>query len=482
MEYETVIGLEVHVQLSTKSKIFCSCDTSFGAAPNENTCPICLGMPGVLPVLNKEVVQRAIRVGLATESTIADYSQFARKNYFYPDLPKGYQISQYDKPVAERGKIEIVLDGETKTIGITRVHIEEDAGKLIHGENLGHPDSSYVDLNRTGVPLLEIVSEPDIRSPEEAKKYLEKLKTILLYLDVSDCNMEEGSLRCDANVSIRPMGATQFGTRTELKNMNSFRFLQRALDYEVERQRQVLEDGGKVVQETRLYDPDKNVTISMRGKEEAHDYRYFPDPDLVPVVVNSDWVEEARATLPELPDAKRDRFVAEYSLPTYDAEVLTAVRAVADYFEEAAKGNKNSKAVSNWVMGDVLRVLKEKNLTAGECPVTPAMLSGMLDLMDKGVISGKIAKTVFDEMAATGKDAKTVVEEKGLTQISDTGAIEAEVDKIIAANPSQVAEYRGGKDKLIGFFVGQVMRATKGKANPALVNEILTEKLGKPGS
>lgn len=482
MEYETVIGLEVHVQLSTKSKIFCSCSASFGAAPNENTCPICLGMPGVLPVLNREVVERAIMVGLATGSEISESSQFARKNYFYPDLPKGYQISQYDKPIINRGHIEILLDGEPKTIGLTRIHIEEDAGKLIHGENLDHPESSYVDLNRTGVPLLEIVSEPDIRSSEEAKKYLEKLKTILEYMEVSDCNMEEGSLRCDANVSVRPRGQKEFGTRTELKNMNSFRFLQRAIDYEVDRQIEVLEEGGKVIQETRLYDPDKNVTRSMRGKEEAHDYRYFPDPDLVPVVVSREWVENVRAKLPELPDDKRERFVREYDLPAYDAEVLTASRQVADYFEETAKNCKSAKAVSNWVMGDILRLVKEKGGAVSELSVTPKMLAEMISLIDDDVISGKIAKTVFEEMAASGKSPKVIVEEKGLVQITDESAIETEVDKVLAENPGQMEQYRGGKEKVIGFFVGQVMRATKGKANPALVNKLLKKKLGPTGS
>lgn len=479
MEYETVIGLEVHVQLNTKSKIFCSCSAQFGASPNESTCPICLGMPGVLPVLNRGVVERAIKVGLATESTIAPKSRFARKNYFYPDLPKGYQISQYEQPLAEHGKIEIHLDGKPKTIGITRVHIEEDAGKLIHGQNLGDPNSSYVDLNRTGVPLLEIVSEPDIRSSEEAKKYLEKLKAILEYIEISDCNMEEGSMRCDANVSIRPRGQEKFGTRTELKNMNSFRFLTRAIDYEVERQKKVIEDGGVIVQETRLFDPERNITLSMRSKEEAHDYRYFPEPDLTPVVVDEKWIDEIREGLPELPDAKRDRFTTQYEIPMYDAEVLTASREVADYYEQTAALCKNYKAVSNWVMGDVLRILKDRNIPASKCPVTPAMVAEMLNLLEDDIISGKIAKTVFEEMEKTGKNPKTIVEEKGLVQITDTSEIELEVDRVLGANPSQVEEYKGGKVKVIGFFVGQIMRATKGKANPDLVNRLLKEKLDK---
>ena len=479
MEYETVIGLEVHVQLSSKSKLFCSCSTKFGAEPNGNTCPVCLGMPGVLPTLNGEVVRRAIMVGLATGCKIAPYSTFARKNYFYPDLPKGYQISQFDQPICVHGEIEINVNGASKRIGITRIHMEEDAGKLIHGDNLGNPDSSYVDLNRASVPLLEIVSEPDLRSAEETKNYVEKLKTILEYLDVSDCNMEEGSLRCDANVSIRPMGEKKLGTRSELKNMNSFRFLTRAIEYEVERQKEILESGGKVIQETRLYDPDRNVTQSMRGKEEAHDYRYFPEPDLTPIEPSIEMIGEIRAGLPELPDARKNRFVAQYGLPLYDAEVLTANRGVADYFESAAKDVKTPKLISNWVMGDILRVLNENALSAADCPVKPDSLAEMVKLIEDNVISGKIAKAVFEEMVTTGKRPKAIVEEKGLVQIADTGAIEAEVDKVIAANPSQLAEYKAGKIQLAAFFVGQVMRATKGKANPAMVNKILEERLGK---
>ncbi|VAX20686.1 Aspartyl-tRNA(Asn) amidotransferase subunit B @ Glutamyl-tRNA(Gln) amidotransferase subunit B [hydrothermal vent metagenome] len=477
MEYETVIGLEVHVQLSTQSKIFCSCSTQFGRDSNTGTCPICQGMPGVLPVLNKEVVERGIMVGLAMECEITHLSQFARKNYFYPDLPKGYQISQYDKPLCEHGQIMISLNGEEKRIGLTRIHIEEDAGKLIHGENLGDPDSSYVDLNRTGTPLLEIVSEPDLRSSEEAKLYLEKLKTILEYLDVSDCNMEEGSLRCDANISIRPKGSEKLGTRAEIKNMNSFRFLQKAIEFEVKRQIDVVEDGGQVVQETRLYNSDKDITVSMRSKEEAHDYRYFPDPDLTPVIVEKEWVEKTRAQLPELPDAKRLRFMKEYELPSYDAGVLTASRDVAGYFEAVAKNCKNRKTASNWIMGDVLRIVKEQNLAVQNIKVTPAMLSSMINLIETDVISGKIAKTVFEEMANTGKEPATIVEEKGLKQITDTSAIDAEVAKVIADNPKQVEQYKGGKTKVIGFFVGQVMRATKGKASPEMVNKLLKEKL-----
>ncbi len=479
MEYEVVIGLEVHAQLNTRSKIFCSCPTTFGSAPNDNSCPICLGMPGVLPVLNKEVLEKAIRAGLATDCTIAPFSQFARKNYFYPDLPKGYQISQFELPICEHGKIEITLaNKEKKTIRLTRIHMEEDAGKLIHGANLGDADSSYVDLNRTGVPLIEIVSEPDIRSSEEAKLYLQKLKNILEYIEVSDCNMEEGSMRCDANVSIRPKGDTKLGTRSEVKNMNSVRFLGKAIEYEIARQIEIVEDGGTVVQETRLYDSDKNITLSMRSKEEAHDYRYFPDPDLVPLEVNSEWIERARADLPELPDAKRTRFVATYGIPEYDAEVLTQSRSVADYFEESAKTAGNAKAVSNWVMSDILRLIGEGEFAIDDCPVTPGMLAEMITLIDSSVISGKIAKTVFEEMVKSRKTPKVIVEEKGLLQISDEGAIEKEIDRIIAENSSQVEAYRGGKDNLLGWFVGQVMKATKGKANPGMVNKILKGKLG----
>ncbi len=479
MEYEVVIGLEVHVQLSTESKIFCACSAKYGAGPNENTCPVCLGMPGVLPVLNREVVERAIKTGLAMECKIASYTKFDRKNYFYPDLPKGYQISQYDLPIASKGKIEISVNGGKKQIGLTRIHMEEDAGKLLHGENLGDPDSSYVDLNRTGVPLLEIVSEPDIRSSEEAKRYLEKLKAILEYLEVSDCNMEEGSFRCDANVSIRPVGQEELGTRTELKNMNSFRFIQKAIDYEINRQTHVLEDGGKVVQETRLYDSAKGVTVSMRSKEEAHDYRYFPEPDLEPVVIDEQWIERARRQLPELPDARMERFVRQYDLPEYDAEVLTSGRPLADYFESAVKGAKSAKTVSNWVMGEVMRVLKEKNTSPADCRVKPDMLREMIGLIDSGAISGKIAKAVFEEMMESGARPAAIVEKKGLTQITDTSAIEAEVEKTIGANPKQVEDYKNGKIKLIGFFVGQVMKATKGKASPEVVNKILKEKLEK---
>jgi aspartyl-tRNA(Asn)/glutamyl-tRNA(Gln) amidotransferase subunit B len=479
--YEPVIGLEVHTQLMTKSKIFCSCSTQFGATPNTNTCPVCEGLPGVLPVLNKQVVEFAIRTGLAANCQIANYSVLARKNYFYPDLPKAYQISQYELPLAEHGWVDIKVNGTPKKIGITRIHIEEDAGKLLH-EYPGEPAGkySYVDFNRCGVPLLEIVSEPDIRSPEEAKEYLITLKNILEYLEVSDCNMEEGSLRCDANVSIRPPGSEKFGTKVELKNMNSFRYVQRALEYEIERQTALLEAGGKVVQETRLWDANKGMTFSMRSKEEAHDYRYFPEPDLLPVVVNDEWIQRVRDGLPELAATRRQRFVKEYELPEYDAEVLITSKYLANYYEECVRLFPQPKVVSNWVMGDILRELKQRDADIRQCPVTPAHLAGMLNLVENNTISGKIAKTVFEEMYATGKLPEEIVKAKGLVQITDAGQLETLVDRVIADNPKSVEQYRGGKAQTLGFFVGQVMKATKGKANPQLVNELLKKKLDNP--
>ncbi len=478
--YEAVIGLEVHTQLMTNSKIFCSCSTKFGAAPNSNTCPVCEGLPGVLPVLNKQVVEFAIRTGLATNCTIARESVLARKNYFYPDLPKAYQISQYEQPLAEHGWVDVHVDGATKRIGITRIHMEEDAGKLLH-EFPGEPPGkfSYVDFNRCGVPLLEIVSEPDMRTPEEARAYLQTIKNVLEYLEVSDCNMEEGSLRCDANISVRPVGQGQFGTRAEIKNMNSFRNVQRAVEYEIERQIGEIEAGGEVVQETRLWDASQGMTFSMRSKEEAHDYRYFPDPDLVPIMISSEWIEQTRAELPELAQAKQQRFVQEYTLPEYDAEVLTASKHLAAYYEECVRlFPANPKEVSNWVMRDVMRQITQHDADIRECPVTPAHLAAMLKLIDNHTISNKIAKTVFDDMYAGGKMPDVIVQEKGLVQITDTDELESIIEQILADNPGPVEQYRGGKTKTFGFFVGQVMKATKGKANPKLVNELLKGKLG----
>lgn len=477
MKYEPVIGLEVHVQLNTASKIFCGCSTKFGSEPNSNTCPICVGMPGVLPVLNKDVVAKAIKAAVATDCEVAETSRWARKNYFYPDLPKGYQISMFDQPIATNGKIDVVVDGVAKTLRIHRIHMEEDAGKLIHGENLGDPNHSFVDLNRAGVPLIEIVSEADMRSSAEAKAYMDKLKSILEYLEVSDCNMEEGSMRVDANVSIRPVGQEKFGVKAEVKNMNSFKNMQKAIDYEIERQTEILYDGGRVLQETRLWDANRGVTAAMRSKEEAHDYRYFPEPDLVPLLVSREWVAETVKSLPELPNAKQIRFVAEYSIPAYDAEVLTADKALAAYFEKTAALGADPKTASNWIMTEVLRVLKERNLEIGASPVTPEMLAELVKMMKDGAISGKIAKDVFAEMEATGKNPAAIVKEKGLLQISDESEIEKQIDAILAANPEQVAGYKAGKTKLIGFFVGEVMKATKGKANPGLVNKLLASKL-----
>ena len=479
MKYETVIGLEVHCQLKTQTKIFCSCSTEFGKNPNENTCPICLGMPGVLPVLNRKAVEYAIRACLATGCRVVPVNRFSRKNYFYPDLPKGYQVSQYDLPIGVGGHIDIRIGDTEKRIGLTRIHMEEDAGKLIHGENLGSPGKSYVDFNRTGVPLIEIVSEPDLRSPEEAKEYLTRLKAILEYTEVSDCNMEQGSLRCDANISLRPVGQKEFGTRTELKNLNSFRFVQKALEYEIERQTQVLEQGDKVVQETRLYDADQGKSYSMRSKEEAHDYRYFPEPDLVPIVINETWLEEVRQLIPELPDQKRERFIKEYQIPGYDAEVLTTSRALARYYEETVSLGSQPKIASNWIMGDLMRELNSNNCAIENCPITATELTGLLQLIDKGTLSGKMAKTVFEEMYKTGASAETIVEEKGMIQINDQSAIEKLIDEVLANNAGQVQEYKNGKEKVFGFFVGQVMKLSKGQANPATVNQLIKSKLGE---
>jgi len=477
MKYQVVIGLEVHTQLTTNTKIFCGCSTRFGAQPNTQTCPVCLGFPGALPVLNRKVVEYAIRAGLATNCSIAPRSIFARKNYFYPDLPKGYQISQFDLPICLDGHLDIEVEGERKRIGITRIHMEEDAGKLVHADLPGVGDDSCVDLNRACTPLLEVVSEPDMRSPDEAIAYLKKLHQIVVYLGICDGNLEEGSFRCDANVSLMPVGSTTFGTRAELKNINSFRFIKQAIEYEMERQAEILDEGGRIIQETRLFDPNTGTTRSMRGKEEAHDYRYFPDPDLVPVIIDEAWISEVRASLPELPEAKRARFAAELGLSEYDAEVLAASRELAAYFEATVALFPQPKTVSNWVMGEMTRSLNEDGKGIADSPVSPEQLAALLKLMEQGTISGKIAKTVFDEMYKTGKEPAAIVAEKGLVQVSDTGAIEAIIDEVLAKEAGQLAEYRSGKDKLFGFFVGQVMKASKGKANPALVNELLLKKL-----
>ncbi len=474
MEFEAVIGLEVHAQLLTESKIFCACSTRFGAAPNSHVCPVCLGMPGSLPVLNKRVVDFALKLALATQARINPVSVFARKNYFYPDLPKGYQISQYELPLAEGGYIEIEVGKSKKRIGLVRIHMEEDAGKLIHDE--ARP-VSYVDFNRTGVPLLEIVSAPDIRSPEEAVAYLKKLRSILRYLEICDGNMEEGSLRCDANISVRPKGSTTFGTKVELKNMNSFKHVQRALEYEIKRQVALILDGKEVVQETRLFDAARGVTQSMRGKEEAHDYRYFPDPDLVPVEIDADWIEEIRKTLPELPDAKKARFMEEYQLPAYDAEIITSSRKLAEFFEACCKRLPKPKLVSNWIMTEVLRELNREGKEIDETKLSPENFTTLLKLLDEGVISAPAAKKVFAEMYATGRDPQEIVEEKGLKQESDEAALLEICQRVLEAHPKEVEKYKKGKKNVLGFFVGQVMRETRGKANPKVVNQLLTKLL-----
>ncbi|AQT84367.1 aspartyl/glutamyl-tRNA(Asn/Gln) amidotransferase subunit B [Paenibacillus larvae subsp. larvae] len=473
-KFETVIGLEVHVELHTKTKIFCGCSTSFGAPPNTHTCPVCLGHPGVLPVLNRQAVDYAIKAAMALNCQIAEETKFDRKNYFYPDSPKAYQISQYDKPIGEHGWIEIEVNGNTKRIGITRLHLEEDAGKLTHVEG---GSASLVDFNRVGTPLIEIVSEPDLRSPEEARAYLEKLKAIMQYCDVSDVKMEEGSLRCDANISLRPVGQAEFGTKAELKNMNSFRGVQRGLEYEVIRQTELLEDGEKVVQETRRWDEAQGKTLSMRSKEEAHDYRYFPDPDLVKVYIDEEWKERIRSTIPELPDARKARYIRDYGLPSYDAEILTSSLKLAEFFEESLEYTADAKMVSNWVMGELLGYLNANNLEIMDVKVTGKGLGEMIGLIEKGTISSKIAKTVFKEMIETGKAPQQIVEEKGLVQISDEGAIQAVVNQVIQNNPQSVADYKAGKEKAVGFLVGQVMKETRGKANPGLVNKLIVNTL-----
>jgi aspartyl-tRNA(Asn)/glutamyl-tRNA(Gln) amidotransferase subunit B len=477
MKYEAVIGLEVHAQMLTESKMFCGCSTKFGSEPNSQTCPVCIGMPGVLPVINRKAVEFTVRTGLATNCKISSYSRFARKNYFYPDLPKGYQISQYELPICEHGHVDIIVDDGMKRIGLTRIHMEEDAGKNIHESALGGGSYSFVDLNRAGTPLMEIVSEPDIRSPKEAAGYMKKMRAILRYLGVCDGNMEQGSLRCDANVSLRPVGQKELGVKAEIKNINSFRFVEKALEYEIKRQISTLEEGGKIIQETRLWDPSTGTTQSMRTKEEAHDYRYFPEPDLVPIMADKDWVDGIQASLPELPDNKRARFVNEYGLPEHDADLLASERSTAEWFEETVKAGANPKSASNWIMVELMSFLNEENKPIEECSIKPAQLAGMIKLIENGTISGKIAKTVFEDMYKTGKNAEDIVKEKGLTQISDTSEIEKAVDETIAKSPNEVERFRAGEEKLMGFFVGQVMKLTKGKANPQIVNELLRKKL-----
>jgi aspartyl-tRNA(Asn)/glutamyl-tRNA(Gln) amidotransferase subunit B len=475
--YEPVIGLEVHAQLRTATKIFCSCRNRFGDAPNTNVCPVCLGLPGALPVLTREAVSLAVRAALATQCTVRETSVFARKNYFYPDLPKGYQISQYERPLAEDGFIEIPSGGALRRVRVQRIHMEEDAGKLVHEGHAWSVEKSGVDFNRSGVPLIEIVSAPELRSAQEAHDYLTALRAVLLYAGVSDCNMEEGSLRCDANVSVRRVGTETLGTRAEIKNLNSFRNVSRAIDHEVARQSALLAAGGTVVQETRLWNADRGETASMRSKEDAHDYRYFPEPDLPPLVVDARWREEVRASLPELPAEKRRRFVSDHRLPEYDAGVLTLAPDVADYFESVATASGNAKAASNWVMTEVLRKLKDDERPLSACPVPPERLAELVKMVDGGEITGTSAKKVFETMWQGGEAARTIVDREGLRQVSDEGAIQSAIADVIAASPEQVATYRKGKTSTLGWFVGQVMRKTGGQANPQLVNTLLRKAL-----
>lgn len=475
MNWESVIGLEIHIQLATKTKVFSGASTAYGAAPNTQACAIDLGLPGVLPVLNEQAVRMTVKLGLALEAAITPRSIFARKNYFYPDLPKGYQISQYELPVVADGHLDIELDdAASKRIGVIRAHMEEDAGKSLHED---FEQVTAIDLNRAGTPLVEVVSAPDMRSAKEAVAYMKKLHNLVRYLEISDGNMQEGSFRCDANISVRPQGEQHFGTRTEVKNVNSFRFVERAINYEIERQIERLEDGGEVVQETRLFDPGRNETRSMRTKEEANDYRYFPEPDLLPLEISPALIEEVRATLPELPDAKRERFMREYELDAYDSGVLSASRAMADYFEAVAAQCADAKLAGNWVMGELAAALNKAGLDIAEAPVTPNMLGTLLQRIEDNTVSGKIAKEVFEAMWNSEGEADVVIEQRGLKQLTDRSAIEAMIDEIIAANPGQVEQYRAGKEKLMGFFVGQVMKASKGRANPQIVNELLREKL-----
>ena len=476
MEYEVIIGLEVHTELSTKTKIYCGCSTEFGGDPNTHCCPVCTGMPGALPVLNEKVVEYAVKAGLATGCEITKQSKQDRKNYFYPDTPRAYQISQFDLPLCENGNIEIDVNGNKKDIGITRIHIEDDAGKLVHDSYTG---GTLVDLNRAGVPLIEIVSEPDIRSADEAVAYMEKLKGILEYIGVSDCKMQEGSLRADVNLSIRPVGAEKFGTRTETKNLNSFRAISRCIEFEINRQKEVLEAGGVIYQETRRWDDVAGEGYAMRTKEDAHDYRYFPEPDLMPIVLSDEYIQNIKDNLPELPESRKARYIAEMNLPEYDAGIITSSKALSDFFEAASKECGNAKAVSNWIMTDIIRIAREGDYEYSTLPFTPVQFAGLIKLIDKGTISGAIAKKVFEEMVETGKDADKIVEEKGLIQISDEGAIKEVVDKIIAANPQSIADYKAGKDRALGFLVGQCMKEMKGKGNPQILNKLILEELQK---
>ena len=478
MSYEAVIGLEIHSELKTNTKIFCGCATTFGAEQNTNVCPVCLGLPGVLPVVNKRVVEFAIKAGLALNCTINKFSKFDRKNYYYPDLPKNFQTSQYDLPIAEHGYVDIEVEGQTKRIRITRIHMEEDAGKLVHsGNTIKDSSTSNVDYNRTGVPLIDIVSEPDISSAAEARAYMEKVKSILEYIDVSNCKMEEGNLRADVNVSLRPLGTTALGTKAEMKNINSFKAIEGALEYEIERQQEILDDGGHIVQETRTWDDAKGITLSMRTKEAAHDYRYLPEPDLVPIITTEEEIEAYRQGLPELPAARKERLTTQCGLSSYDADVITASRQTAEYFDAVIGAGADAKLAANWIMGDLSKNLNAEGLSITDSPVQAKALAALIDLISKGTISSKIAKTVFEEMWASGDEPEKIVKEKGLVQITDTKAIEAIVDAVIAANPKPVEDYKGGNEKSIGFLVGQVMKQSKGKANPGVVNQLLKEKL-----
>ena len=478
MKYEAVIGLEIHSELKTATKIFCGCATTFGAEQNTHTCPVCLGLPGVLPTINRRVVEFAIKAGLATNCKINKYSKFDRKNYYYPDLPKNWQTSQYDLPIAYEGHVEIEVEGERKIVRLTRIHMEEDAGKLVHsGTTIKDSATSNVDYNRTGVPLIEIVSEPDMHSAEEARAYMEKIKSILEYIDVSNCRMEEGNLRADINVSLRPVGSTKLGTRTEMKNINSFKALEEAINYEIERQAEVLDDGGVIIQETRTWNPEKGITQSMRSKENANDYRYMPEPDLPPIITSDEEIDAFRKSLPELPDARRERLIKSFGLSEYDAGIITSSRAMAEYFDAVVDNGADAKLAANWIMGDLAKNLNADNLTIEKSPVDAKRLAEMILLIQKGTISGKIAKTVFVEMWKSADSPEKIVKDKGLIQITDTGEIEKIVDDVIAKNPKAVEEYRAGKKKAIGALVGQIMKATKGKANPQMVNELLAKKL-----